>query len=91
MFGKLAYGFPADYKRQMMNEEHSKVHHELIFVVFDGREGGYVAVEGNIGLVAMGDDDDKLQEAVCQEVNSYYKGTFEGTISIRRFVDKIVG
>ncbi|WP_257666888.1 hypothetical protein [Parapedobacter tibetensis] len=69
---------------------HSKITNELIFVLFEGYEGGYTAIEGNVGLVAMGDDDTTLEEAVRYEVEKYYGGTYHGVIRIRKLMDKVI-
>lgn len=73
-----------------MNSIWGKDDQELIFVVFDGYEGGYTALEGNVGLMAMANDEQSLNEAIMQAINAHFKGAFEGILRIRRFTDTIV-
>ena len=47
--------------------------YELTFAVYEGYAGGYTAIEGKIGLVAMAEDIESLHKAVYETVEIYLK------------------
>lgn len=63
---------------------------ELIFVVNEVNEGGFTAIEGNIGLVAMGDTEASLHAAIREEVVKFFRGKFSGIVRVRTFTDTIL-
>ncbi|MBK1440499.1 hypothetical protein JHJ32_10920 [Parapedobacter sp. ISTM3] len=63
---------------------------ELIFVIYRREGGGFTAIEGNFGLVAMGDDELSLKSAVRCQVIEFFKGDFSGTVRLRSFTDTVL-
>ena len=63
---------------------------ELIFVIMEGFEGGRVAIEGNIGLVAFGESTTDLTADVIFKVEQYFQTGFDGLIRLREFKDTLI-
>lgn len=59
-------------------------------MVMEGYEGGLVAIEGNVGLVAFGDDMEILAQDISAKVLGYFKQPYTGTIVIREFKDTVI-
>lgn len=72
-----------------MNSIWGKPIKELIFLVLDGCESGYIAIEGNLNLTAKGKDEASLCEAIKEVVNAHFDGSFEGIVRVRTFRDTI--
>ena len=73
-----------------VNLLHAQRGEELIFVVYEGYEDGYTAVEGNVGLVAMGKDPESLKDSILAVVDQHFSNSFNGIIRMRTFTDRII-
>jgi len=63
---------------------------ELIFVVMEGYEGGQIAIESNLGLVAFGESTGDLTADIVDKVRQYFKTGFDGLIRLREFRDTLI-
>ena len=63
---------------------------ELIFVIMEGFEGGRVAIEANLGLVAFGESTTDLTADVIFKVEQYFQTGFYGLIRLREFKDTVI-
>ncbi len=63
---------------------------ELIFVEREGREGGKIAIEANLGLVAFGESKAELIADIQDKVRQHFKAGFNGQIRLRKFTDTLI-
>lgn len=63
---------------------------ELIFVVYKADDGSLTAIEGNVGLVARGDDEASLESAVRFQVTEFFGEDFACTVRLRSFTDVVL-
>lgn len=63
---------------------------ELVFVVCEANGGAFTAIEGNLGLIAMGDSEESLHTAIREQVNTFFKGRFSGIVRVRTFTDTVL-
>ncbi|MFC7524631.1 hypothetical protein ACFQRK_11775 [Parapedobacter sp. GCM10030251] len=63
---------------------------ELIFVVYKTDDGGLTAIEGNVGLIARGDDEASLESDVRFQVAEFFGKDFTCTVRLRWFTDVVL-
>lgn len=59
-------------------------------MIMEGYEGGQVAIEPNIGLVAFGEDKGELTNDISDKVRQYFKTGFNGIVRLREFSDTVI-
>ncbi|MFC3197825.1 hypothetical protein ACFOET_09395 [Parapedobacter deserti] len=62
---------------------------ELIFVVYKRDDGGFTALEANVGLAVMADDEASLTTAARLRVAEFFEGKFSSTVRLRSFRDTV--
>lgn len=63
---------------------------ELIFVVMEGQDDAFTAIESNVGIVVFGERIADIRANILLKVQEHFKGEFKGTIRIRQFRDIVI-